>query len=123
MQKLAGMHHSLIQQMFASSEAVFIRAMCKAISSWDGYPGSLTKVIRIHGEKDKVIKCSCDCHVTNAGAPYCDHSFQGMRRRAIVELAAGRRKMPFRYSRLCGKASDAENAVRSAIPTVSNFSG
>jgi hypothetical protein len=40
---------------------------------------------------------------------------------AIVELAADTRKMVFRYSRLCGKASDAVGAVRSAIPTGFEF--
>lgn len=62
-QKFAGRHDSLFQQMFASSDAVFMRTMCKAISTWDGYPGNLTRITRIHGEKDKVIKCPRDCHV------------------------------------------------------------
>ena len=62
-QKFAGRHDSLFQQMFASSDAVFMRTMCKAISTWDGYPGNLTRLTRIHGEKDKVIKCPRDCHV------------------------------------------------------------
>ena len=62
-QKLAGRHDSLFQQMFAASDADFMKAMCKAISTWDGYPGDLTRVTRIHGEKDKVIKCPRDCHV------------------------------------------------------------
>jgi len=63
LQKLAGRRDSLFQQMFAASDAVFMRAMCKAISTWAGYPGNLTTVTRIHGEKDKVIKCPRDCHV------------------------------------------------------------
>lgn len=66
-QKLAGRHDSLFQQMFASSDAVFMRTMCKAISTWDGYPGNLSNVTRIHGEKDKVIKCPRDCHVIKRG--------------------------------------------------------
>ncbi len=33
----------------------------------------------------------------------------------IVEVAADTRKMFFRYSRLCGKAYDALDAVRSEI--------
>jgi len=36
--------------------------------------------------------------------------------RAIIEVAADTRKMLFRYSQLCGTASDAVDAVRSAIP-------
>jgi hypothetical protein len=39
----------------------------------------------------------------------------------MVELAAGTRKTPLRYSQLCGKASDAVDAVRSAIPTGFTF--
>ena len=35
---------------------------------------------------------------------------------AIVEVAADTRKMSFRCSRLCGAASDAVDAVSSAIP-------
>lgn len=67
MQKLAGKQDNLIQQMFAASEAVFMKTMCKAIANWDGYPGDLTKVIRIHGEKDKIIKCPSDGYVIKRG--------------------------------------------------------
>ena len=35
---------------------------------------------------------------------------------AIVEVAAATRKMTFRYSGLCGTASDDVDGVRSAIP-------
>ncbi|BBO82751.1 hypothetical protein DSCO28_33170 [Desulfosarcina ovata subsp. sediminis] len=35
---------------------------------------------------------------------------------AIVELAAYTKQMSFRYSRLCGKASNAVDVVRSATP-------
>ena len=66
-QKLAGRHDSIFQQMFASSDANFMRTMCRAISKWEGYPGNLTNVTRIHGEKDKVIKCPRDCHVIKRG--------------------------------------------------------
>jgi pimeloyl-ACP methyl ester carboxylesterase len=62
-QKLAARQDGLFQQMFAASDPDFMRAMCKAISTWDGYPRDLTRVTRIHGEKDKVIKCPQDCHV------------------------------------------------------------
>ena len=40
---------------------------------------------------------------------------------AIVELAADTRKMAFRYCELCGKASDAADAERSAILTGFTF--
>lgn len=62
-QKLAARHDGLFQQMFAASDADFMRAMCKAISRWDGYAGDLARVTRIHGEKDMVIRCPRDCHV------------------------------------------------------------
>ena len=39
----------------------------------------------------------------------------------IIELAADTRKMAFRYSEICGKASDALDVVRSAIPTGFTF--
>jgi len=62
-QKLAARQDGLFQQMCAASDPYFMSAMCKAISTWDGYPGDLTRVTRIHGEKDKVIKCPRDCQV------------------------------------------------------------
>jgi hypothetical protein len=40
---------------------------------------------------------------------------QGMKNRAIVEVAVATRKMPSRYSVLCGAVSDAVDAVRSPI--------
>ena len=45
----------------------------------------------------------------------CDNFKPGLDRGAIDEVAAGTRKMLFRYSGLCGTVSDAVDAVRSAI--------
>ena len=42
-------------QMFAGSEASFVRAMCSAVFEWDGLGVSGTKVYRIHGKHDLVI--------------------------------------------------------------------
>jgi pimeloyl-ACP methyl ester carboxylesterase len=44
-----------VAQMFAGSEASFVRAMCSAIFEWDGLGVSRTKVFRIHGKHDFVI--------------------------------------------------------------------
>ena len=44
-----------------------------------------------------------------------------LRPKLIVKRAADTKKMSFRYSRLCGKISDAVDAVRSAIPTGFTF--
>jgi pimeloyl-ACP methyl ester carboxylesterase len=81
-QKLAARQDGLFQQMFAASDPGFMRAMCKAISTWDGYPGELTRVTRIHGEKDKVIKCPRDCHVIKRAG----HLLPITHARACVEI-------------------------------------
>ena len=65
-QKFAGRHDSLFQQMFASSDAVFMRTMCKAISTWDGYPGNLTRITRIHGEKARSLNVRGIATLSNA---------------------------------------------------------
>lgn len=44
-----------LTQMFAKSDASFIRAMCAAIFDWGGLGLTTTKVIRIHGRRDLVI--------------------------------------------------------------------
>ena len=68
-QKLSGKHENIVSQMFSDSNTDFLRAMCKYISSWPGYHGSLEKVYRIHGKKDHIIPCphdGCDV-IENAG--------------------------------------------------------
>jgi pimeloyl-ACP methyl ester carboxylesterase len=44
-----------LTQMFSRADAEFIRAMCRAIFTWDGLQNSTTKLIRIHGRHDRVI--------------------------------------------------------------------
>ena len=68
-QTLAGKNKHIISQMFSDSDPVFIRAMCKYISSWPGYQGAIDKVYRIHGHNDHIISCpksGCDI-IENAG--------------------------------------------------------
>ena len=42
-------------QMFAESDAVFIRAMCHEIARWSGYVPGTERLSRIHGRHDYVI--------------------------------------------------------------------
>lgn len=56
-QSLAGQLQHPVAQMFATSEPAFLRAMCGAIQNWAGYGGSPKKVHRIHGRRDRVIRC------------------------------------------------------------------
>ena len=51
----AGKFSNECAQMFADSEASFIRAMCAAVFEWEGLGVSETKVYRIHGKHDLVI--------------------------------------------------------------------
>jgi hypothetical protein len=51
----AGKIPAELAQMFAGSEASFLRAMCSAVFEWDGLGSSGTKVYRIHGRHDLVI--------------------------------------------------------------------
>ena len=65
-----------------------------------------------NGKQRQIAAFSQNCHIE---AEKID--LETISQTAIIELAADTRKMVFRYSELCGKASDAEDAVRSAIPT------
>lgn len=56
-QLLVGKSESAIAKMFVYVEASFVAAMCKALSRWGGYHGTMEQVHRIHGAKDKVIPC------------------------------------------------------------------
>lgn len=47
-------------QMFNSSDPRFIKAMCLAVSQWEGFSGDKKKIVRIHGELDLVIPCPQD---------------------------------------------------------------
>lgn len=44
-----------LTQMFARSEAPFIRAMCRAIFRWPGLAAPSPKPLRIHGRRDHII--------------------------------------------------------------------
>ncbi len=60
-QALAGKFRNEFLTMFHSSETEFIRAMCHAVSNWQGYKGDQSIIKRIHGENDKVISCFGAC--------------------------------------------------------------
>jgi pimeloyl-ACP methyl ester carboxylesterase len=65
---LAGKSDALLSTMYAEVDADFVRAMCLAISSWDGYAGSTRAISRIHGQRDRVIRCPKDATIVpNAG--------------------------------------------------------
>ena len=51
----AGKIPSELAQMFAETDAAFMRAMCVAIFDWQGLKASAVKVHRIHGKHDLVI--------------------------------------------------------------------
>ena len=54
--------------MLRRSDPRFLRKMCRAIIDWDGCPGPPGGVIRIHGDRDWMIRCPPDAHkVTGAG--------------------------------------------------------
>jgi hypothetical protein len=58
--------HSLLE-MFTETESEFIKNMCLAINNWEGYAGPQKDIIRIHGEKDLVIKCPKVCFLIAEG--------------------------------------------------------
>jgi len=58
---IVGKFENEILSMFNSSEAEFIKAMCHAVSNWQGYKGDQSIIKRIHGEKDKIISCFGVC--------------------------------------------------------------
>jgi len=55
-----------LTRMFKSSDAGFIRAMCKAIFTWDGLKTETSR-FRIHGIQDRVIPCPAVVDVTLPG--------------------------------------------------------
>lgn len=57
-QRATGKIPSEISQMFSQSEPEFIRAMCKAIFTWNGWNPESGELIRIHGRNDHVIPLS-----------------------------------------------------------------
>lgn len=57
MQTLAGKSENVIIKMFADADAEFMRAMSLHISEWPGLKDLRVPLFRIHGEKDRVIRC------------------------------------------------------------------
>jgi pimeloyl-ACP methyl ester carboxylesterase len=51
----AGKIPTELAQMFSSTDASFVRAMCDAVFKWQGLGTTKTKVFRIHGKHDLVI--------------------------------------------------------------------
>jgi hypothetical protein len=67
-QHLAGKSDALLPTMYAKVDADFVRAMCLAISNWNGYAGDTQAVTRIHGQRDHIIRCQTDATIIpNAG--------------------------------------------------------
>ena len=54
-QQLAGKVPAELTQMFKDSDPAFIRAMCRAIVSWEGFAHQKIELHRIHGKSDLVI--------------------------------------------------------------------
>lgn len=60
-QVFTGKYDSNLLGMFTESDSEFIKSMCRAIDNWQGYEGDQKNIIRIHGKKDMIIKCSENC--------------------------------------------------------------
>ncbi len=54
-QGLSGKLPSEIGNMFSEADPTFVRGMCRAVFTWDGYEASATPLHRIHGRHDRVI--------------------------------------------------------------------
>ncbi len=66
-QRLAGLFNSTVLRMFSNSNPDFMKAMCHAIATWNGYQGALESIVRIHGEKDMIIPCPEKCFIIKGG--------------------------------------------------------
>ena len=60
-QLFTGKYDSNLFEMFTEADSAFIKSMCRAIVDWEGYGDSEKDIIRIHGEKDLIIKCPKNC--------------------------------------------------------------
>ena len=54
-QELLGLLPSTLFEMFRASDAAFLRTMCNAIGTWNGYEPHGEMLYRIHGSRDLVI--------------------------------------------------------------------
>ncbi len=67
-QTLSGSSSGEFGKMVMKSDSDFIKAMCIAVSKWAGPDLPDNRIVRIHGQKDKVIKCPEDCYkIAKAG--------------------------------------------------------
>ena len=54
--------------MLQRADTRFLRAMCRAVIRWDGYAGPTDGLVRIHGNRDWMIRCPASAHhIDNAG--------------------------------------------------------
>lgn len=53
--KINAVHESKLLKMFSESESRFIKAMCKAVFTWEGNKEPQCTVAHIHGAKDTII--------------------------------------------------------------------
>ena len=44
-----------VLKMFCKADALFMKAMCRAICEWEGCPVPQSRVCKIHGKKDRII--------------------------------------------------------------------
>ena len=67
LQALAGKCRNAVLEMFSSSDADFIRSMCRALKDWQGFKGDPALIVRVHGKKDKVLFCHSRCKTIEDG--------------------------------------------------------
>ena len=76
--------------MFSDSQAAFIRAMCRAIFSWDGLEEVPVNLLRIHGRLDRVIPLPQGIrHVLNGG-----HLIAMTHLQECVNIISGHHRVP-----------------------------
>mgnify|MGYP001546008164 CR=1 FL=1 len=66
-QRAAGKAPGELAQMFAQSQAAFIRAACAAIFDWPGLDTTRIKPLRIHGTRDRVVPMPREVDLRVAG--------------------------------------------------------
>ncbi len=56
-QLFVGKINHLVLEMFVSTDPEFIKSTAYYFTQWQGYTGDSEKLIRIHGNKDLIIRC------------------------------------------------------------------
>lgn len=57
-----------LSKMFCKTDPLFIQSMIKSLGDWKGLRSYHNRLIRIHGQKDRIIQCPKTCHsISNAG--------------------------------------------------------